>query len=103
MNESELSANVTFTYLLTNRWLGLRFDMGIVFLTLVTAIACIAFKGIISDELLTFSLQILTDVTIYFSISARYMTEMQNLMTSAQSIHMYTQLPQEDELKKPKD
>ena len=76
MNESELSANVTFTYILTNRWLGFRFDLGISSLTLITAIVCIAFKGIISDEMLTFSLQILTDVTIYFSISARYLTEM---------------------------
>jgi len=103
MNEAELSANVTFTYIVTNRWLGFRFDLAICTLSLVAAICCVAFKGAIDAELLTFSLQILTDVTIYFSISARYLTEMQNFMTSAQAIHRYTQLDQEDALSKPKD
>ena len=56
MNEAELSANVTFTYIVTNRWLGFRFDMGIVILTLTASVFCIVFKGIIDDELLTFSL-----------------------------------------------
>ena len=56
MNEAELSANVTFTYIVTNRWLGFRFDLGIVVLSLTASVLCIAFKGIIDDELLTFSL-----------------------------------------------
>ena len=83
MNETELSANVTFTYIVANRWMGFRFDLGIVVLTLAASVLCIAFKGVIEDELLTFSLQIITDVTIYFSISMRFMAEMQNYMTSA--------------------
>ena len=90
MNEAELSANVTFTYIITNRWMGFRFDLGIVVLSLTASISVIAFKGIIDNELLTISLQIITDITIYFSISMRYLTEMQNYMTSAQSIHQYT-------------
>ena len=76
MNETELSANVTFTYIVANRWMGFRFDLGIVVLSLAAAILCLAFKGVIEDELLTFSLQILTDVTIYFSISMRFLAEM---------------------------
>jgi len=103
MNEAELSANVTFTYVATNRWLGFRFDIGIICLFLFASVSCIAFKGIIDEELLTFSLQIITDVTIYFSISMRYMTEMQNFMTSAQAIHQYTLLETEDALEKDKD
>lgn len=103
LNESELSCNVTFTYVVTNRWLGFRFDAGIVCMTGIASIACMAFKGKIEDELLTFSLQIITDVTIYFSISMRFMTEMQNFMTSAQAIHRYTLLDKEDELVKEKD
>ena len=55
-NESELSANVTFTYIVTNRWLGVRLDLGMIMLALVSTISCIGFKGIISTELLTFSL-----------------------------------------------
>ena len=88
---------------MTNRWLGFRFDTGIVFLSLVASIFCISFKGNVDSELLAFSLQIITDVTIYFSIAMRYATEMQNFMTSAQAIHNYTQLAIEDELKKPED
>ena len=103
MNESELSANVTFTYIISNRWLGFRFDIGIVCLSLIASITCMAFKNTIDSELLTFSLQIITDVTIYFSISVRYLTEMQNFMTSAQSIHRYTLLDQEDDLVKARD
>ena len=56
MNEAELSANVTFTYVVTNRWLGFRFDIGIVVLSLTASVLCIVFKGIIDNELLTFSL-----------------------------------------------
>ena len=103
MNEAELSANVTFTYVATNRWLGFRFDIGIVLMIFVACICCIAFKGLIDAEKLTFSLQILTDISIYFSISIRYMTEMQNYMTSAQAIHRYTLLDTEDALEKDKD
>ena len=103
MNENELSANVTFTYIISNRWLGFRFDIGIVLMSLIASVTCLAFKNTIDNELLTFSLQIITDVTIYFSISVRYLTEMQNFMTSAQSIHRYTLLDQEDDLVKPRD
>lgn len=56
MNEAELSANVTFTYITTNRWLGFRFDVGIVTLSLAASVMCMAFKGSIDDELLTLSL-----------------------------------------------
>lgn len=90
MNEAELSANVTFTYIVTNRWLGFRFDLGILVMSIIASFSCIAFKDYIDSELLSFSLQIITDVTIYFSIAMRYAAEMQNFMTSAQSIHRYT-------------
>ena len=83
MNETELSANVTFTYIVANRWMGFRFDLGIIVLTLTASVLCIVFKGSIENELLTFSLQIITDVTIYFSVSMRFMAEFQNYMTSA--------------------
>ena len=103
LNEAELSANVTFTYIVTHRWLGFRFDIGIVILSLVASFFCIGFKNLIDSQELAFSLQIITDVTIYFSIAMRYATEMQNFMTSAQAIHQYTQLDKEDELKKSED
>lgn len=56
MNEAELSANVTFTYVLTNRWLAFRLDIGIVVMSIAASISCIALKGQIDSELLSFSL-----------------------------------------------
>jgi len=53
--------------------------------------------------LLAFSLQIITDFAIYFSISVRCLTEMQNFMTSSQAMHNYTKLEVEDDLVKPVD
>ena len=98
-----MSANVTFTYSIINRWLVFRLALGIVVLCTVASFFCLAFKGIIDGELLSFSLQILTDMAVYFAISMLCLTEMQMLMTSAQSIHRYTQLDQEDDLVKPRD
>ena len=81
---------MTFTYVVTNRWLAFRLDLGIVVLSIAASISCIILKGDVDSELLSFSLQIITDFAIYFSISVRCMTEMQNYMTSAQAIHKYT-------------
>lgn len=49
LNEAELSANVTFTYIVTHRWLGFRFDIGIVILSLVASFFCIGFKNLIDS------------------------------------------------------
>jgi len=76
MNEAELSANVTFTYILTNRWLGFRMDFGIMALSLIASLFCILLKDSVDPQLLAFSLQTITDFTIYFSISVRMATEM---------------------------
>jgi len=103
MNESELSANVTFTYVITNRWMGFRLDLGILVLSLVASGFCVGLKNVVDNQLLAFSLQLITDFTVYFSISIRVLTELQNYMTSAQSIHAYTQVEIEDELQKPLD
>lgn len=73
MNEAELSANVTFTFVVMNRWLVLRLDLGIICLSLTAAACCIGFKDVIEGELLTFSLQIITDVTLYFALSMMYL------------------------------
>jgi hypothetical protein len=56
MVENEKSANVTFTYMLANRWIGVRFDGAVVIITGIAAIFCMAFRGNIDANLLTFSL-----------------------------------------------
>ena len=57
---------------------------------------CVIFKGSIENELLTFSLQIITDVSVFFSVSIRFATEVYNFMTAAQRMEEYVQLPSED-------
>ena len=71
-----MSANVTFTYSIINRWLVFRMAFGIVILCMVASFFCVAFKGIIDEELLSFSLQILTDMAVYFAIAMLSLTEM---------------------------
>ena len=83
MNEAELSANVTFTYIIANRWLGFRMELGIMVLTISATCFCIGLKESINSELLAFSLQIITDFAIYFSIAVRFLAETQNFMTSS--------------------
>ena len=76
MNEAELSANVTFTYIITNRWLGFRMGNGMLILQTFAIALCVGFKDIIETALLAFSLQVVTDFAMYFSISVRNLTEM---------------------------
>jgi hypothetical protein len=93
-------ANVTFTYLTANRWMGIRYDMAVVMVTFFASISVIACRGLIEDELLSFTLQNLTDVVVHFSVSLRMIAELQNFMTCSQRAIGYTKLPQEDDLVK---
>ena len=90
MRENDLSANVTFTYITANRWLGFRFDIAIMFLSLSSAVCSIFMRGLFPATLLIFSLQIITDVAANFSIAMRCFAEMENHLTSAQRIYAYT-------------
>lgn len=82
MDAIESSANSTFCYNITNRWIGVRLDLVCGLIAVVTSIFCIAFKGLISTDLLILSLQITMDVVVFFSISIRFATEIHNHMAS---------------------
>lgn len=99
----EVSANATFCYNITNRWIGLRLDFVCVFVAVATAVFCVLFKGKISSDLLIFSLQITLDMVVFFSGAIRFGTEVHNFMISSQKIYQYTQLESEDELVKKMD
>jgi len=103
MIENERSANVTFTQMTANRWLGLRFDLAILVVTFAATAMCMIFRNTIEADLLTFSLQNLTDVCVYFSVSIRMWAEVQFYMTSSQRIVKYTELPMEPPLEAEKD
>ena len=77
----EKSANSTFCFIMVHRWIGFRLDMlCVLFGVSVTAFA-IFLKDVLDKEMLVFSLQIITDVILYFSISIRMLAEIQNHMT----------------------
>lgn len=76
LKESDYSANVTWTYGIANRWLGVRFDMVILILSCSCAITSVFMRGLFETTLLIFSLQVITDVTALFSIAMRFFTEM---------------------------
>ena len=62
MAENELSANVTFTYSMANRWLGIRFDLSILILTVFASVFCCFMRSMFNPALLVFCFQIITDV-----------------------------------------
>lgn len=98
MVENEKSANVTFTYMIANRWIGVRFDIATVIVTGIASALCMAARGWIEPDMLTFSLQNLTDVVVHFSVAIRMIAELNNFMTASQRIIKYTELEEEDAL-----
>lgn len=106
MDANEKSANSTFCYNLANRWVGIRLDSICLIFGVSTALICIWLKDAFEGEeraLLTFSLSIVSDIIVVFSISIRLFGELENMMTSSQRIVEYTKLESEDALEKPMD
>ena len=96
----EIGACMTFSNMAANRYLSLRLD-GLVFLFgLSTSVFCAFSRGVLSAEMITFTLQNLTDILPMISITLRFWTEFENYMTSSQSMYDYTLLESEDELAK---
>ena len=84
MHAVDSSANCTFCYNMLNRWVGLRLDCICSLFGIATACFAVAMKDSdIPRALLTFSLQIVTDVIVFFSYSIRMYAELQNMMTSS--------------------
>jgi hypothetical protein len=81
----------------------LLFTFSTTVFTMLANILLILARGTISDDYLSFSLQIITDVVVFFSFSFRMMAEIENYFTSSQRIYAYTQLESEDELVKDLD
>lgn len=105
MDALEKSANSTFCFNLANRWVGTRLDNLVVLFAVSTCAMSILLKdkGWLPKELLVISIQIVTDIIVFFSITVRMFAETQNMMTCSQRIVDYTKLELEDELEKPGD
>lgn len=81
----------------------MNLDFVCLLFTFSTTVFTMLARGTISDDYLSFSLQIITDVVVFFSFSFRMMAEIENYFTSSQRIYAYTQLESEDELVKDLD
>ena len=75
MKNIEKSANSTFCYIIANRWVGIRLDIICLIFSMVTTILCICLRNVIDKKLLSFSLQLITDVIVLFSVSIRMFAE----------------------------
>ena len=103
LNNLAVSTNATFCWLIAMRWMGIRLDIIASLFIAVCAVFCVLLKNSIDTALLAVSLQIITDVIGFFSVSFRIGAEIENYMTSSQRIFEYTQLEQEDDLVKEGD
>jgi ATP-binding cassette subfamily C (CFTR/MRP) protein 4 len=98
-----MSCNVTFTFFLIIRWVCLYLDLICIAFTLLVASFTVWAKDKIDKEILALSMQVITDVIVFFGNSIRVLSEIENMMTSSQRIFAYTQMDKEDELKKDHD
>ena len=71
IDDLEKSSNVTFSLYASNRWVGIHLDLICVLFTLCASSISFYMKDKISIGVIAFSLQILTDVVIFFSFSFR--------------------------------
>lgn len=94
-----------FNYQTIQRWMSVRLDIICVSFGIVTAALALALRNssFVSKEILIFSLTLVTDVIIMFSITIRFAVELSSLLVSSQRIIEYTKLDEEDLLEKPAD
>jgi len=94
-----------FNYQTIQRWMSVILDIICVSFGIVTAALALALRNssFVSKEILIFSLTLVTDVIIMFSITIRFAVELSSLLVSSQRIIEYTKLDEEDLLEKPAD
>ena len=100
----EKTCNATFTFYTVSRAMSFYLDI-IVTITAICVSASVIFiyRGKADSAQLAFSMQIITDVVAFFSVSLRFIAECANYFTGSQRIHRYCVLESEDELVKETD
>ena len=103
INELRYGSNATFSYVIANRWIGIRLDLICSAFIGFICFFLVLLKGSVDSTLLVMSLQISVDVISLFSVSFRMYAELENNMTSSQRMIAYTKLEEEGDLVKPED
>ena len=73
--ENDRSANVTFTYYLVSRLMGVRLEYMMISVVIVTASSVAYFRHYIEPGLLAYSLLNITDIVVFFVFTMRIWAE----------------------------
>jgi ATP-binding cassette subfamily C (CFTR/MRP) protein 4 len=92
MEKIDTNSRVYFILSTSARWFGLRLDIIVSFLTLVTSLLAVAFRHQIESSAAALSVTYCISLTGLFQWAIRQSTEAENFMTSAERIHEYGQL-----------
>ena len=98
LDDLDKTTNATFTFFALNRWMGQTLDLLCSLFSLGVCLFTISAKGSLSNELLAFCFQIMTDVIYFFSVTFRMYAECESNFTAAQRVYTYTQLEMEGDL-----
>ena len=81
IDDLEKSSNVTFSYFAINRWMATALDLICMMFSTGASVFAVLAKNRMDTELLAFTLQILTDVIVFFSFSIRMSAEIENYLS----------------------
>ena len=73
--ENDRSANVTFTYYLVSRLMGVRLEYMMISVVIVTSTSVLYFRYYIDSGLLAYSLLNITDIVVFFVFTMRIWAE----------------------------
>ncbi|CAF1394631.1 unnamed protein product [Adineta steineri] len=97
MERIDTNSRAYFIVFTSARWFGLRLDIMVSFLTLVTALLAVFLRHQIDSAAAALSVTYCISLTGLFQWAIRQSTEAENLMTSAERIHEYGQLVPESQ------
>jgi ATP-binding cassette subfamily C (CFTR/MRP) protein 4 len=92
MQRIDTNSRAYFILFASARWFGLRLDLLVSLLTLVTAILAVALRDQIDPSAAALSISYCITLTGLFQWGIRQSAESENFMTSAERIHEYGQL-----------
>ena len=97
MERMDANLRAYFTFNALVRWFGLRLDLMISILTLVTSILSVALHDRVDSGAVALSLTYCINLTALFQWGVRQSAEAENFMTSAERIYEYGKLMSEDD------
>ena len=104
--ESDINGDAQFTFICISRHVSISLDYLVVFFIFLNCLLIVILKNhtdSIDTVLASISIQFSIEISTMFSLGIRFLTEAENLMTSAERTIEYANLESEDEIDKPSD